>query len=209
MCWVSRIRVVSSPAARSGGVAGRAHAHVHLIAPSWCIAVLKKKREDEESGCQLLDGRQRKEGGSLRKVSLSSHPPSVVSAPLHCAFLIKREERARNIRLVNSLPPARILLSPTRTGCPRVMSVDRLTCILDKLFKALTLPPNSRTTATNASYYPTLPNPRRPSRPVDLRSHRRIASEDGDDPTGGPAPRSPRRSFVLCRLKLPSGESCP
>ena len=91
MCWVSRLRVVSSPAARSGGVAGRAH--VHLIAQSWCIAVLKKKREDEESGCQLLDGRRTtEEGGRVFAQSFTLLPPSVVSAPLHFAFLIKREE---------------------------------------------------------------------------------------------------------------------
>ena len=173
---------VSCRAQRRPGVAG--WAHVHLIAPSWCIAVLKKKkREDEESGCQLLDGRQRKEGG---RVFAQSFTLSVVSAPLHCAFLIKREERARNIRLVNSLPPARILLSPSRTGCLWIGSY----VYLDKFVEALTLSPNSKATA-NASYYPTLPNPR----PVNLRSHRGIASEDGDDPIGGPAPRSLAPSF--------------
>ena len=210
MPWVSRLRVVSSPAAaRSGVVAGRAH--VHLIAPSWCIAVLKKKREDEESGCQLLDGRQRTEEGgrvfaqsfTLLSPSLSSSSPLRSTAP---SLLKGRSERARNIRLVNSPPPARILLSPSRTGCLWIGSYNLL-----NLLKLGLCPQILKQQQTPASYYPTLPNPR----PVNLRSHRGIASEDGDDPIGGPAPRSsPRRSLprslarsvVPCRLKLPSGE---
>ena len=141
MPWVSRLRVVSSPAAaRSGGVAGRAH--VHLIAPSWCIAVLKKKREDEESGCQLLDGRQRREGLCAKFHSPSS--PLRSTAP---SLLKGRSERARNIRLVNSLPPARILLSPSRTGCLWIGSYSLKLELCPQILKQQ---------QTLASYYPTL-----------------------------------------------------
>ena len=89
--WVSRLRVLSSPAARSGGVAG--WAHVHLIAPSWCIAVLKKKREDEESGCQLLDGRQRKEGGRVFAQSFTLLSPSSPLRSTAPSLLKGRSER--------------------------------------------------------------------------------------------------------------------
>lgn len=184
MPWVSRLRVVSSPAAaRSGGLGARASNCPKLVHSG------PEEEEEEEGGRgERLPtiGRTTEEGRREGLCAKFHSPLSVVSAPLHCAFLIKREERARNIRLVNSPPPARILLSPSRTGCLWIGSYN-----LINLLKLGICPQILKQQQTPASYYPTLPNPR----PVNLRSHRGIASEDGDDPIGGPAPRSLAPSF--------------